>query len=634
MAEKDEFEDAVPPQLPLWRLVIDQARVTPEVLNYPYRGSGTTEDPYIVTYIPNDPGNPFTWTSKRRWAISWIVATEILATAFASSAFSGTIRELIIDFHASTELITAGISLFVLGFALGPLLWAPLSEIYGRQIIFFITFGVFTAFNGGCAGANSIGTLLVLRFFAGAFGSSPFTNAGGVIADIFPASERGLAMGIFSLAPSMGPTLGPFCSGFLGENEGWQWVMGLLTIFSGVLWIAGALFVPETYAPVILRKRVDKLSQMTGKVYTLEADKEKGRPSVKSLLPTALIRPWILLFLEPIVLLLSLYIAIVYGTLYLMFGAYPIVFQQHRGWSEGIGGLPFIGVAVGMVAGIIFSGYTNKWYVREAEKHGGVAPAEARLPPAFYGAVAIPIGLFWFAWTNYTSIHWISPVMAGAPFGFGFTIIFLVVTNYLIDSYTIFAASVLAANTVLRSLFGAAFPLFTPDMFDTLGIHWGASIPAFLALACVPFPFIFYKYGAQIRARCVYAAQAEAAMAELRARAARAAEGGVEESVSEKEEEGTTPGEGEEGAEARFEPIRPTRTNASVDRASMRGGLTRIKSRSGSISEAAGYDFSPFDIDRVNTQNSIAGLDLSRTRTSLERSRTHRSIERTRTSER
>jgi multidrug resistance protein len=210
-------------------------------------------------------------------------------------------------------LITAGISLFVLGFAVGPLLWAPLSELYGRQVIFFISFCGFTAFCAGCAGANDIATLLVLRFFAGAFGSSPFTNAGGVIADCFHAGERGLAMSIFALAPSMGPTLGPFCAGFLAETQGWRWVMGLLAIFGGVMWILGAAFVPETYAPVILRKRVAKLSTMTGKVYVLEADKGKGAPSIRTLLPTALIRPWILLFKEPIVLLLSLYIAIIYG---------------------------------------------------------------------------------------------------------------------------------------------------------------------------------------------------------------------------------------------------------------------------------------------------------------------------------
>ncbi|EXJ71436.1 uncharacterized protein A1O5_05244 [Cladophialophora psammophila CBS 110553] len=612
MAEKRDHADSASMPLSLFRLVADQARVTLEVLNYPYPGSGTEEDPYLVTYIPNDPGNPFNWSRSRRWTTSLIVATEVLATAFASSAFSGTIRELIVDLGASTELITAGISFFVLGFAIGPLLWAPLSELYGRQIIYFISFGGFTAFCAGCAGANNIGTLLVLRFFAGAFGSSPFTNAGGVIADVFQASERGLAMGIFALAPSMGPTLGPFCSGFLAENQGWRWVMGLLAIFAGVMWILGAAFVPETYAPVILRKRVAKLSKMTGKVYMLETDKGKGAPSLKSLLPTALIRPWILLFQEPIVLLLSLYIAIVYGTLYLLFGAYPIVFQQVRGWSEGIGGLPFLGVAVGMMGGIVFASWTNKWYTDEAAKHGGVAPAEARLPPAIYGAVAIPIGLFWFAWTNYASIHWISPVLAGVPFGYGFTVIFLAVTNYLIDSYTIFAASALAANTVLRSLFGAAFPLFTPDMFDALGIHWASSIPGFLALACVPFPFIFWKYGARIRSRCVYAAQAEAVMAELRAKAVRANETREFEEESIRRFTSSADLESEKD-EARFEPIKTRKSFASEVGA--RTSLTRVRSKTGSVSEAANYNASPYDIDRVNTSTSLAGLDLTRTRT-------------------
>jgi len=226
----------------------------------------------------------------------------------------GAIRELVVGFHASEELITAGLSLFVLGFAVGPLIWAPLSEIWGRQIIFFVTFGAYTAFNAGCAGANSVATLLVLRFFAGSFGSSPFTNAGGVIADIFTASERGMAMGFFALAPSMGPTMGPFIGGFLGETEGWRWVVGLLAIFSGALWILGVMMVPETYAPVILRKRATVLSKMTGKVYKTRTDIDKGPISIRAVLATALIRPWILLFLEPIVLLLSLYIAIVYGT--------------------------------------------------------------------------------------------------------------------------------------------------------------------------------------------------------------------------------------------------------------------------------------------------------------------------------
>ena len=407
-------------------------------------------------------------------------------------------------------------------FAIGPLLWAPLSELYGRQILFFGTYGVLTAFNAGAAGSQNIQTLVILRFFAGAFGSSPLTNAGGVIADMFSASQRGLAMSVFAAAPFMGPTLGPIVGGFLGETNGWRWVEGLMAIFTGALWIIGSLTIPETYAPVLLRKRAAALSKKTGKVYKSKIEVDKGKQTIGQAFKIAISRPWILLFKEPIVLLLSIYMAIVYGTLYMMFAAFPIVFQQNRGWSEGIGGLAFLGVAVGMFAAVIYTIPDNNRYKRAeaaAIAKGEIgAPPEARLPPAMIGSICIPIGLFIFAWTNYPSIHWIVCIIFTAPFGFGMVLVFLSIMNFLIDAYTIYAASVLAANSVLRSAFGAVFPLFTTYMYNNLGIHWASSIPAFLALACVPFPFLFYKYGPKIRRNCKYAREAAETMAELQRR--------------------------------------------------------------------------------------------------------------------
>ena len=437
-------------------------------------------------------------------------------TTFGLLTLVGGLREFLFEFQVSTTIITLGVSLFVLGFAIGPLLWAPLSELYGRQVIFFITYGAFTAFNAGAAGAQNITTLLILRFLAGAFGSSPLTNAGGVIADIFSASERGLAMAAFALAPFLGPTIGPIVGGFVGENVGWRWIEAVMAIASGVLWIAASLLVPETFAPVLLKARAAKLSKMTDAVYKSPAEISNQALSPTKIFSTSISRPLVLLFAEPIVLLLSIYMAIIYGTLYMLFGAYPIVFQQHRSWSEGRGGLAFIGVALGMIVAwlIMFSG--NKSYVHRAAKApGGRLPPEERLKTGMLGAVAVPIGLFWFAWTNDPSIHWISPIAAGAPFGFGMVLIFLAITNYLIDTYTIYAASVLAANSVLRSLFGFAFPLFTRDMYEKLGIHWASSIPAFLALACVPMPFMFYKYGPAIRMKCRYAAESEEFMTKV-----------------------------------------------------------------------------------------------------------------------
>lgn len=420
-------------------------------------------------------------------------------------------REVVYGFHTSTEVATLGVSLYVLGFAVGPLLWAPLSEMYGRQVIFATTYGIFTAFNAGAAGSKNIQTLLVLRFLAGAFGSSPLTNAGGQIADMFDASERGLAMGLFALAPFLGPTIGPIAGGFLGQSKGWAWIEAMMAIVSGVMWLLGLAFVPETYAPILLRRRAQTLSTMTGKLYRTKADVQ-GRDGGWQALRTTLVRPWILLFKEPIVLVLSTYMATVYGTLYMLFGAFPICFQENRGWSEGAGGLAFLGVAVGMIVATILVPLGNKQYLQTAAQRGGTAPPEARLRSSMVGAVAIPIGLFWFAWTNDPSIHWISSIVAGVPFGFGMIIVFLGITSYLIDAYTIFAASALAANSLLRSLFGFAFPLFTPYMYQNLGIHWASSVPAFLALACVPAPFFLYRRGASIRSRCTYAAASEAAM--------------------------------------------------------------------------------------------------------------------------
>ncbi|KYK57778.1 Major facilitator superfamily domain, general substrate transporter [Drechmeria coniospora] len=501
-----------------WSVLLDQAGVDDRVLQHTYFGNGTLESPYLVDFLPDDARNPTTFSRRMKWSITIIAALSTLAVSFASSAYSGGVVEIMRDFHVSTEVVILGVSMFVLGFAVGPLIWAPLSELYGRQHLFFFTYLALTAFNAAAAAAPSMPALIVLRFFAGAFGSSPLTNAGGVIADMFSANERGIATSIFAMAPFLGPALGPIAGGFLGEAKGWRWVEGLMAIFTGVLWIVNSLVYPETYAPVLLRKRAAALSEKTGKVYISKLDANHEPKSVGSQFRIGLSRPWILLFREPIVLLTSIYMAIIYGTLYLCFAAFPIVFQQGRGWKPGVGGLAFMGIAVGMMLTTIGTIFDNRRYQRVAAKAGGMAPPEARLPPAILGSILIPVGLFWFAWTNGREIHWIVPIVGSAFFASGIVLVFLSLMNYLIDSYVIFAASVLAANSVLRSLFGAAFPLFTTYMYRDLGIHWASSIPAFLALACVPFPFLFYRYGAAIRMKCKFATEAAQVLAVMRAK--------------------------------------------------------------------------------------------------------------------
>ena len=318
---------APPERVPYWKLITSRSLVTDKIWSHKYDGAGTEEDPYIVEWVPQDPYNPMLYPRPMKWMLTAVVSFAALAIAFASIAYSGSIPQIIEQFHISDELFIAGISLFVLGFAIGPLFWAPLSELFGRQILFFFIYAALTAFNAGAVGAQNIQTLLVLQFLAGSFGSSPLTNSGGVIADMFPASERGLALCAFASAPSLGPTLGPIVGGFVGESIGWRWVEGIIAIFTGVLWIVGSLLVPETYAPVLLKRRATYLSKSTCMVYVSKVERDKGKQSLAQTYKIALSRPWVLLFKEPIVLLLSIYVALVYGTLYLTFAAFPIVYQ-------------------------------------------------------------------------------------------------------------------------------------------------------------------------------------------------------------------------------------------------------------------------------------------------------------------
>ncbi|PLB51375.1 putative MFS transporter [Aspergillus steynii IBT 23096] len=488
-----------------------------------YNGLGTAEDPFLVEFRADDAGNPMNWSRSRKWTITAIVTVSVFAVTFTSSAYSVSSSEIMQEFNVSSEVSTLGLSLFVLGFAIGPALWGPLvsscslgSELYGRQRLWIISHAAMVAFIGGSAGSKKISTLLVLRFFGGTFGGSPLVNSGGTVADLFMPAQRGLPMTLYCVAPFLGPILGPIVGGFISQSVGWRWVHGVCCIFVGVAGILGIIFVPETYGPVLLTKMANGLSKTNGKVYISILENSQGRKNPSEVFQRALFRPWVMLFREPIVLAASLYMAIVYGTVYMFMGAMPVVYNEGRGWRPGIGGLAFIGIAVGIILGLFYAIYDNNCRYMKLSLVKS-ATAESRLHPALVGSFALPVGMFAFAWTNYPSIHWSVGIILSTPFGFGCVLVILPIMNYLIDSYTIYAASVLAAAAIFRSIVGAVFPLFTTQMYHNLGIHWATSVSAFLTLACLPFPFVMYRYGTELRMRCKYAFEATEVMKQMQA---------------------------------------------------------------------------------------------------------------------
>ena len=270
------------------------------------------------------------------------------------------------------------------------------------------------------------------------------------------------------------------------------------------MWILISFTVPETYAPTILLRRARKLRKQTSDPRHVTEAELDTRP-FSSRLAIFMVRPFQLLFRELIVFLISLYMSVLYGLLYMFFVAYPIVFELGKGYSPGITGLMFIPLAVGVVLSAACSPLVNNHYLGQIAKYHGHPPAEVRLIPMMFSCWFIPLGLFIFAWTSYTRLSWVGPCLAGLPVGFGFIFLYNSANNYLVDSYQHQAASALAAKTCIRSFWGAGVVLFTEQMYERLNPQWASTLLAFLGLACCGIPFLFWVYGARIRERSKYA---------------------------------------------------------------------------------------------------------------------------------
>lgn len=373
-----------------------------------------------------------------------------------------------------------------------------MSELYGRIPIYNVANLLFVIFNISCAVSTSMGMLIAFRFLAGCAGAAPLTLGGGTIADMFPPQQRAGAMAIWSIGPLLGPVIGPVCGGFLVESMSWRWVFWILAIFGGAFGVILLIVGRETYHPIILERKAARLRKETGN-NELRSKLAQNLPP-KEIFIRAIVRPMKMLFLSPIVGLMSLYIAINYGILYLFFTTVTFVFEGQYHFSSGAVGLSYIGVGVGMIVGMACLGVMSDRIIKQQQAKGDVKP-EHRLPLKLTlpGAIGLPIGVFIYGWTTYYGVHWIVPIIATSLIGLGNLTAMMTIQTYLVDAFTIHAASAIAANTVLRSVFGAVLPLSGLSMYDALGLGWGNSLLGFISLAFIPVPIAFKYYGERIR---------------------------------------------------------------------------------------------------------------------------------------
>ncbi|KAF2136478.1 uncharacterized protein K452DRAFT_343111 [Aplosporella prunicola CBS 121167] len=458
-------------------------------------------DSNIVDWDGQDDLNfPQNWQKSIRLGHVAVAGTTAFLSNIGSTGFAIAASSLAHEFHiTNSTLETLTVTLYLLGFALGPLVIAPLSETYGRLPVYYTCLTCSIVFLNACAQAPNVAVFLVFRFITGISGSGPATIGGGTIADVMPKESRGGAMALYGLGPLMGPVIGPIINGFVVEHLNWRWIFRILSIATSIVTLCAVFFMRETYAPLLLQRKAARLRKETGN-YALCTNYDK-KPGTLQTLRRAIVRPIKMLTLSPIVMALSIFTAFVFGLQVLLITTFPNVYKEQYGWSQSISGLAYLGLGVGiLIALVAFGMLSDKVVNARAKAKGEKWKPEGRFLIMMWFSPAWPIGFFWYGWAAYYSTHWILPIIGTAWIGFGSLSIMLPIQLYLVDAFgPVTAASALAANTVLRAFAACFLPLAGPKLYETLNLGWGNSLLGFLAVAFTTLPVIFFKYGELIR---------------------------------------------------------------------------------------------------------------------------------------
>ncbi|KAL6229888.1 hypothetical protein BDW75DRAFT_224080 [Aspergillus navahoensis] len=480
----------------------------------PYPPQLPNREDFVVEFDgPDDPLYPQNWPLKKKFYISAMLAFTSICSTFDSAIFSASSQNVSAYFGVGLEVSVLSSTMYIVGYASGPLIWAPLSELNGRRPGIIIGMLGFAIFNTAVAVSKDIQTLMICRFFCGVFGSAPLAVVAAVFSEIYSNRTRGAAIACFSCTVFLGPLLAPFIGGFINMSYlGWRWTAYIPAFMGYAAFVMNLLFLKESYPPVVLVEKAAELRRRT-KNWGIHAKQEEIEVDFRELMVKNFSRPLRLLFGEPLILAVTVYLSFIYGLLYCFLTAYTVVFQGVYGMNAGLGGLPLFGMVVGLFIAAAYIIISSKWYNQKLDKNGGVPVPEWRCPPVIVGGALFAAGLFWFGWTGFSgTVPWIVPTLSGLFTGFGLLIIFIQLFNYLIDTYLMFAASAIAANTFCRSLVAASFPLFSRQMFENMGVQWASTLLGCVAACLVPIPVAFYFFGERLRMKSKFAPYSGTAM--------------------------------------------------------------------------------------------------------------------------
>ncbi|KAK4331729.1 Fluconazole resistance protein 1 [Rhodotorula toruloides] len=464
--------------------------------------------PFLVDWEENDPDRPLNWSLRKRVFVALIISLYTFGIYIGSAIYTSSIPGLMQEFGINQVGATSGLTLFVAAYGFGPMFLSPLQELprFGRNPVYILGLALFVIFQIPEVLAKNIATVLVFRFLSGFVGSPALATGGASMADIFPMKDLAVAIGAWANGAVCGPIFGPVVGGFAAQNMNWRWP------FLELLWVSAFAFLvmfflfPETLESTILVRRAERLRKLTGNMLLkapaelLESEKEHLGLVLKKRITIAF-----RLAAEPALAVAHSYIALVYAVFYLWFEAFPLTFNEIHHFSLGVGGLPYLAFVVAAVITYAFYVvYQRKHMGPRMQKNPNLAP-ESRLELGLFAAPFIPISLFVFGWTARESVHWIWPIIGAALYLPGIYLAFQSIMMYVSMSYPAYAASILAGNTLFRSVFASVFPLFGEKYFKALGIGAGSSLLAGVSILMIPLLYAIMKYGDRLRARSSFA---------------------------------------------------------------------------------------------------------------------------------
>ncbi|KAG0645664.1 Major facilitator superfamily multidrug transporter mdrA [Hyphodiscus hymeniophilus] len=489
--------------------------------------------------------SPFLWSKSRKNFTVWLSSIATMITAYTAGSYSPATTQMSAEWHVGKVTILLGITTFCVGFAIAPMVLAPFSEINGRYPVFAVSGVLFFVCQICCAVTRSFPGMLVARFFVGC-GSSVFsTMVGGVISDLYHAEDRNTPMAVYSGFVLVGTGLGPLVSGFISQNTTWRWVFWVQVITCGLVVGTVIVFFREPRGSVLLSRKAqclnnwyeqreqlgyfgfemptgepasEKKTQTQRVRWKVKSDEE--RESLSKMIGISVYRPFHLLITEPVVFFFSLWIAFSWGVLYLTFGSIPLVFGRSYDFTIQQAGAVFSSMIVGSIIATLLSIYQESLLTRYIQYFKGsaktqsrllrnldVSSPEGRLYFVCLESALLPIGLFWFGWTQFPSIPWIVPTLAIGCATMGIYSIYLATFNYLADTYHRYASSALAAQSFCRNILGGIFPLVTAALFNNLTFQGASSLLGGIGAVLTIVPWVLVFYGPKIRARSKFAAE-------------------------------------------------------------------------------------------------------------------------------